>query len=69
MQAVLVLVRVLVRVWLADTGTNTGLLAGGAGAFATPLEGRSLMPHLRGSPGGHDEALGEYYAEGVCGPM
>ena len=29
----------------------------------TPLDGRSLYPHVVGDPG-HDEVLGEYYAEG-----
>ena len=36
--------------------------------YATPLEGRSLLPHLSGGAG-HDEALGEYFAEGTDTPM
>ncbi|AJK48862.1 choline-sulfatase [Burkholderia plantarii] len=33
-----------------------------------PVDGRSLVPHLRGA-GGHDEALGEYLAEGAIAPI
>lgn len=33
-----------------------------------PVDGASLVPHLRGE-GGHDEALGEYLAEGAIAPM
>ncbi|MGV2290295.1 choline-sulfatase [Trinickia sp. YCB016] len=33
-----------------------------------PLDGRSLVPHLRGD-GGHDEAIGEYLAEGAIAPI
>lgn len=36
--------------------------------YATPLEGRSLLPHLTGGQG-HDEALGEYFGEGLATPM
>ncbi|HJP08334.1 MAG TPA: choline-sulfatase [Arenicellales bacterium] len=36
--------------------------------YATPIEGRSLMPHLSGDTG-HDEAIGEYFAEGTDTPM
>jgi choline-sulfatase len=36
--------------------------------YATPLEGRSLMPHLSGNQG-HDEAIGEYFAEGTDTPI
>ncbi len=36
--------------------------------LATPIEGRSLHPHLTGS-GGHDEVLGEYLAEGAVAPI
>ena len=32
------------------------------------LDGRSLMPHLQGT-GGHDEAIGEYMAEGSKTPL
>ncbi len=44
---------------------------GGDGAapdLATPIEGRSLMPHLSGGEG-HDEVLGEYTAEGTAHPI
>ncbi len=34
----------------------------------SPLDGRSLLPHLRGS-GGHDEVIGEYMAEGSNDPL
>ncbi len=40
--------------------------------YATPLEGRSLMPHLRGLTANgeaHDEVIGEYYGEGSGNPM
>ncbi|WP_250501101.1 choline-sulfatase [Caballeronia sp. GAWG1-5s-s] len=32
------------------------------------IDGRSLMPHLKGT-GGHDEAIGEYLAEGAIAPI
>jgi choline-sulfatase len=41
---------------------------GAAPELATPIEGRSLVPHLSGS-GGHDEVLGEYTAEGTPDPL
>ncbi len=41
---------------------------GDAGDYATPLEGRSLLPHLSGSDG-HDEAIGEYFGEGAQEPI
>jgi choline-sulfatase len=34
----------------------------------TPLEGRSLLPHLLGRPS-HDEVVAEYLAEGATGPI
>ena len=37
-------------------------------AYATKLDGRSLLPHLQRA-GGHDEVIGEYLAEGVVAPM
>jgi choline-sulfatase len=43
-------------------------LAGGAVDAQLPLDGRSLMPHLQGA-GGHDEAIGEYMAEGSKTPL
>ncbi|CAN7714118.1 choline-sulfatase [Caballeronia sp. 15711] len=33
------------------------------------LDGRSLVPHLRGEPQAHDEAIGEYLAEGAIAPI
>ncbi|MFT5111614.1 MAG: choline-sulfatase [Parasphingorhabdus sp.] len=36
--------------------------------YATPLEGRSLLPHMSGGSG-HDEAIGEYFAEGTDVPI
>jgi choline-sulfatase len=35
--------------------------------YATPIEGRSLLPHLQGEAG-HDEVIGEYLAEGAIAP-
>jgi len=37
-------------------------------AYAAPLDGRSLLPHLH-RVGGHDEAVGEYLAEGAVAPL
>ena len=37
-------------------------------AYATELDGRSLLPHLSGS-GGHDEVFGEYMGEGAIAPL
>ena len=36
--------------------------------YATPIEGRSLSPHLAGDAG-HNEAVGEYFAEGTDTPL
>ena len=41
---------------------------GQAGDYATPLEGRSLLPHAT-SGSGHDEAIGEYFGEGTSTPV
>ncbi len=41
---------------------------GNAGNYATPIEGRSILPHLSGVTG-HDEAIGEYFSEGIATPM
>ncbi len=41
---------------------------GKSGSYVTALEGRSLLPHLSGNSG-HDEAIGEYYAEGTDTPL
>jgi len=43
-------------------------LAGGSLERNLPLDGRSLLPHLRGE-GGHDGVLGEYMAEGTTSPL
>ncbi|TGG95457.1 choline-sulfatase [Natronospirillum operosum] len=40
----------------------------GSNQYATPLEGRSLMPHLQGEQG-HDEVIGEYMGEGTQAPV
>ena len=37
-------------------------------APAEPIDGRSLMPHMRGE-GGHDEVIGEYCGEGALSPI
>ena len=49
---------------LADTGADAGREPG----FVTPIEGRSLIPHLETGEG-HDEVLGEYLAEGAVAPI
>ena len=36
--------------------------------YATPIDGRSLLPHLSGDEG-HDEVIGEYFAEGTDTPI
>ena len=43
--------------------------AGAAPPCPTPIDGRSLLPHLEGGGGGHDEAIGEYLAEGAVAPI
>ncbi|WP_075214498.1 choline-sulfatase [Mongoliimonas terrestris] len=49
--------------------TLVDLATGGEGMpFATPVEGRSLLPHCEGR-GGHDEVIGEYLAEGAVAPL
>ena len=54
---------------LADlTPTLIDMAGGEAGAFAPMLDGRSLMAHLE-QGAGHDEAIGEYCAEGAIAPM
>ncbi len=40
----------------------------GTPPLPTPLEGRSLLPHLQGRPS-HDEVVAEYLAEGAVGPI
>jgi len=41
---------------------------GKQGDYASPIEGRSLMPHLSGGTG-HDEVIGEYFGEGTDTPV
>jgi choline-sulfatase len=41
---------------------------GRAPDYAAPVDGRSLLRHIFGA-GGHDEALGEYFAEGALAPL
>jgi len=48
--------------------TLVELGSGSAQDYATPLDGRSLLPHLEGR-GGHDEAFGEYLGEGAVAPI
>jgi len=42
---------------------------GKAPEYVMPIDGRSLMPHLTGGEGAHDEVIGEYMGEGVIAPM
>ncbi|KAK1830381.1 choline-sulfatase [Podospora conica] len=45
-------------------------LAGTAPSPHLPMDGRSLLPHLRGAAAGaHDEAIGEYTGEGTVSPL
>ncbi len=62
--------RISAAVSLADLLPTLAEIAGDGRApdYATPIDGRSLLPHLARS-GGHDEAIGEYLAEGVVAPM
>jgi choline-sulfatase len=48
--------------------TLIDLAGGNAQSLGIGIDGRSLAPHLRGA-GGHDEAIGEYLAEGAIAPM
>ncbi|KAK3382978.1 alkaline-phosphatase-like protein [Lasiosphaeria ovina] len=36
---------------------------------ALPMDGVSLLPHLEGRPGGHDEVIAEYTGEGTVSPL
>jgi choline-sulfatase len=61
--------RVASSVSLVDLMPTLVDLAGGnAQSLGINIDGQSLAPHLRGA-GGHDEALGEYLAEGAIAPM
>ncbi|WCN11034.1 choline-sulfatase [Marinomonas mediterranea] len=37
--------------------------------YAMPIDGRSLVPHVEGKEGGHDEVIGEYCGEGTIAPL
>ncbi|WP_295472015.1 choline-sulfatase [uncultured Pseudomonas sp.] len=60
--------RVREAVSTADLLPTLVELAGGQVDARLPLDGRSLLPHLRGE-GGHDEVFGEYMAEGTTSPL
>jgi choline-sulfatase len=61
--------RVAGSVSLVDVAPTLIDLAGGvASELAEHFDGRSLLGHLVGS-GGHDEAIGEYLAEGAIAPI
>ncbi len=61
--------RVAAAVSLVDVLPTLVEIAGGDPAhLASPVDGRSLVPHLAGQ-GGHDEVLGEYLAEGAVAPL
>jgi len=61
--------RVPASVSLIDLMPTLVDLAGGdAATLSGSIDGRSLTPHLSGRPG-HDEAIGEYLAEGAIAPM
>ena len=61
--------RVAASVSLVDLMPTLIELSGGnVQSLGIDLDGRSLAPHLRGA-GGHDEAIGEYLAEGAIAPM
>ena len=55
---------------LADILPTLAEIAGDGGApdYATPLDGRSLLPQLSGGAA-HGEVLGEYLAEGALAPI
>ena len=62
--------RVAASVSLVDLLPTLVDFAGGdARALGSSIDGRSLGPHLAGAHGGHDEAVGEYLAEGAVAPI
>jgi choline-sulfatase len=61
--------RVRDSVSLVDLMPTLIEIAGGsAQSLGLNIDGHSLAPHLRGA-GGHDEAIGEYLAEGTIAPL
>ena len=62
--------RIAEAVSLVDLGPTLVSVAadGDTASYPTELDGRSLYPHLVGDSG-HDEVLGEYYAEGTTTPL
>jgi choline-sulfatase len=61
--------RVAASVSLLDVLPTLVDLAGrDSAALGSTIDGRSLVPQLEGR-GGHDEAIGEYLAEGAIAPM
>ena len=62
--------RIAEAVSLVDLGPTLVSVAGDgdSAVYPTELDGRSLYPHLVGDSG-HDEVLGEYYAEGTTTPL
>ena len=61
--------RIAGAVSLIDVAPTLVDLAGGdSAALAEDFDGRSLTRHLTGA-GGHDEAIGEYLAEGAIAPI
>ena len=61
--------RVAGAVSLIDVApTLVDLASGNSKALGASTDGRSLLPHLEGESG-HDEAIGEYLAEGAIAPM
>jgi choline-sulfatase len=60
--------RVPEAVSLADLAPTLLNLAG-LPPMPGPVEGRTLLPHLEGRGGGHDEVVAEYTAEGALAPI
>jgi choline-sulfatase len=61
--------RVATNVSLVDLMPTLVELSGGSvQSLGFAVDGRTLAPHLRGA-GGHDEAIGEYLAEGAIAPI